>query len=146
MDLHISARKTLAAAALLVAGSASLTACGGGSSSSTGGGDAGSAPTDAAKADFCGTLQSSGTGSKPSEVAATMSKVGTPSDIDAPARHGFEVLVGKMAQISSSNPSDSDIAKIAQDFKSQDLADVQAFITYYVKECAGGLLPSAGAS
>lgn len=143
MDL----RKTLAVAGLLVAVSASLTACGGGSSSDTaGGGSAGGAPSDAAKTDFCGTLEGSGSATKPSAVAASMSAVGTPSDISASARHGFEVLVGKMAQISSSNPSDADIAKLAQGFKSADLADVQAFIAYYVKECAGGLLPSAAAS
>ena len=146
MDLHIAVRKTLAAAALLATGAGGLTACGGGSSSSARGGDAGGAPTDAAKADFCGSLQSSGSDTKPSTVAASMAAIGTPSDIDDPARHGFEVLVGKMAQIDSTNPSDSDIAKIAQGFQAQDLTDVQAFITYYVKECAGGLLPSAGSS
>lgn len=137
-------RRTLAAAGLLVALSASLTACGGGSSSSAG--SSSGAPTDAAKADFCGTLKGSGSDQKPSDVAASMSAVGTPSDIDASSRHGFEVLVGKMAQITSANPSDSDIAKMAQGFKSTDLADVQAFISYYVRECAGGLLPSGGSS
>ena len=144
MDL----RKTLAAAGLLAACSASLTACGGGSSSNAtaDGGDAAGAPTDAASADFCGTLEGTGSDAKPSAVAASMSAVGTPSDIDDSARHGFEVLVGKMAQISSTNPSDSDIAKLAQDFEAADLTDVQAFIAYYVKECAAGLLPSAGAS
>jgi hypothetical protein len=141
MDL----KKTLAAAGLLVAVSASLTACGDGSSSDAGAGTAG-APTDAAKADFCGTLEGSGSDSKPSDVAASMSAVGTPSDIDDSARHGFEVLVDKMAQISSTNPSDADIAKLSQDFAAADLTDVQAFIAYYVKECAAGLLPSDGAS
>jgi hypothetical protein len=146
MDLHVDLRKTLAAGGLLLAVSASLTACGGGSSSQASAGDAAGAPSDAAKADFCGTLEGTGTATKPSAVAASLAAVGTPSDIDTSSRHGFEVLVAKMAQISSSNPSDSDIAKIAQDFKAADLADVQAFIAYYVKECAGGLLPSAGAS
>jgi hypothetical protein len=144
MDL----RKTLAATGLLVAVAASLTACGGGSSSNAtaAGGDAAGAPTDAASADFCGTLEGTGSDAKPSAVAASMSAVGTPSDIDASARHGFEVLVGKMAQISSTNPSDSDIAKLAQGFKSADLTDVQAFIAYYVKECAAGMMPSDGTS
>lgn len=137
-------------AGLLVACTTGLTACGGGGSSDQAGGggagDVSGAPSDAAKTDFCGTLEGTDSGAKPSEVAASMAAIGTPSDIDDSARHGFEVLVGKMAQIDSANPSDSDIAKIAQGFKSEDLADVQAFIAYYVKECAGGLLPCAGAS
>ncbi len=138
-------KKTLASAGLLVAVSASLTACGGGSSSDAGADTAG-APTDAATSDFCGTLEGTGSDAKPSAVAASMSAVGTPSDIDDSARHGFEVLVGKMAQISSTNPSDSDIAKLAQDYKAADLTDVQAFIAYYVKECAAGLMPRDAAS
>jgi len=138
-------RKTMAAAAVLLATAGGLTACGGGDSGS-GGGSAGGSPTDAAQDEFCNTLQNTGSEAKPSDVAAQMKSIGTPSDINDSARHGFEVLVDKMSQIDSANPSDSDIAKIAQDFKSQDLADVQAFISYYVQECAGGLLPSAGAS
>jgi hypothetical protein len=136
-------RKTLAAAGLVVA-VGSLTACGGGSSSTAGGGS-GAPPTDASKSDFCGMLQNSGSNLKPSQVAATMSSVGTPSDISASARHGFEVLVDKMSQITSNNPSDSDLAKLSQDFQAQDLSDVQAFLSYYVSECTGGL-PSSGSS
>jgi len=146
MDLHVDVRKTLAAGGMVLAVCASLTACGGGSSSQATAADAGGAPSDAAKADFCATLEGTGTDTKPSSVAASLAAVGTPGDIDASSRHGFEVLVAKMAQISSSNPSDSDIARIAQGFQAADLADVQAFIAYYVQECAGGLLPSAAAS
>jgi hypothetical protein len=138
-------RKALAAAGLVVALTGSLTACGGGSDS-TGGGGSGGAPTDASKDAFCGTLKDQSSDAAPKDVAARMKSVGTPSDINAPARRGFEVLVDKMSQLSSSNPSDADIAKMAKDFAKQDLADVQAFIAYYVQKCAGGLMPSAGAS
>jgi hypothetical protein len=127
-----------------VALSGCLTACGGGSSGSAG--SSGDAPTDASKDDFCGTLKGSGSDVKPSEVATKLKSVGTPSNIDASARQGFEVLVDKMSQLDSSNPSDADIAKLSQDFKAADLTDVQAFISYYVKECAGDLQGSDGGS
>jgi hypothetical protein len=129
--------------AVLVVVTASLSACGGGSSSDASAASA--APTSASKSDFCGALKVGGSDVKPSQLAASMKSVGTPDGISESARRGFEVLVDKLSTIDSSNPSDADIAKLAQAFKAGDLADVKAFITYYVQECSGSL-PTDGAS
>jgi len=136
--------RLLAGLGALVSLTGALTACGGGTSSGTTTEPAG-APTNASKADFCRTFESSNSDAKPSEVAARLEAVGTPDDIPDSARRGFEVLVDKMSRLTASDPSDSDLAKMAQGLKAGDLSDVRDFISYYVRECAGSL-PSAGAS
>jgi hypothetical protein len=112
-----------------------LGACGGGSSStaSAGGSDA---PTDASKASFCASFDKLSSHTSPKEAADTLSAVGTPSDIGATARHGFEVLVERLRQLPP-KANKGDITQMARELTGADQAAVIAFISYYAGECQG---------
>jgi hypothetical protein len=128
-------KKTLAAAGLLALTGA-MAACGS-SSSSTPTGGAG-APTGATTATFCSTLQNLASSTTPKEVADKLRAVGTPSDISAEQRHGFEVFVDKLETLSPSAKA----SDLENGLSATDLKDVTAFETYVQGAC----VPSAGTS
>jgi hypothetical protein len=136
-------KKTLAATGLLAVAGA-MAACGG-SSSSTPTGAAG-APTGATTADFCSTVQNlaSSSNATPKDVADQLQAVGTPSDISASERHGFEVFVDKLETLSASAKA----SDLQQGLSATDLKDVTAFETYVQGACVPGTssTPSAPSS
>jgi hypothetical protein len=119
-------------ARVLVAGTAlalavGLTACGGGTSS---------APSGASKADFCRTFDALGSDATPEHAADELSRVGTPGDIDAGARRGFQVLIDQLRGLPP-RAQPRKVSEMVKHLQSQDAADVRAFITYYGSECQG---------
>jgi hypothetical protein len=137
-------KRTLAVAGLLAL-MGGVSACGGGSSSGAAAGSA-DGPTNATKSDFCATLTSLGQDATPKGLAAAFQKVGTPTDIDASSRHGFEVLVEHLATMSDDAKA-SDLAAMEKDLSATDIKDVQAFSTYLTSECVPtGDLPSSPSS
>jgi hypothetical protein len=136
------ATKTLAAAGLLVMTGA-LAACGGGSSSTAATGAA-AAPTGASTTDFCSTFQNMANDSTPKQAADKLQAVGTPSDMPADARHGFEVLVDHLEVMPDTSQS-KDLLAMEQGLSASDQKDVLAFTTYLTKACVPESSPS-GAS
>jgi len=112
-----------AAGALMLAGG--LASCGHGGSSSA---------TAASKVDFCRTFDELGLDSSPQTAADELSRVGTPSDIDAGARRGFEALVEHLRDLPAGTKP-GEITQMVKDLHAQDAADVRAFVTYYAQEC-----------
>jgi len=102
-----------------------LAGCGNGDSSSSEG---------ASKADFCRTFNQLGADTSPQRAADELSRVGTPSDIDAGARRGFEVLVEHLRDLPAGTKP-GEITQMVKDLHAQDAADVRAFVTYYAQEC-----------
>jgi hypothetical protein len=139
--MHV--KKSLAVAGLLTL-MGGVSACGGGSSSAASGNADG--PTDASKTDFCATLSNLGQDTTPKGLAAAFQKIGTPSDIDASSRHGFEILVEHLATMADTTKA-SDLQAMEKDLSVADQADVLAFSTYLAKECVpAGTLPSSPSS
>jgi hypothetical protein len=136
-------RKTLAAAALLaVLG----VAAGCGNSASSGSGSAADAPTGASKTDFCRAIQGASGSTSPRKLAEDLTKVGTPSGIDASSRHGFELLVKAFEKLPD-NPQNSDLQKMIQGVSQSDKTDIEAFFVYAQTECGiGASVPSAPSS
>lgn len=99
-------------------------------------GDSSSSSRSASKADFCAGFEKLGSRTKPSVAADELSRVGTPSDIDAEARRGFDLLVHHLRDIPDVR-SPSGITRMMQNMSAADAADVRAFITYYASECQG---------
>ena len=106
------------------------------------------APTDGSSSDLCTALQAGSTikdGADVADFASGLEKAGTPSDIPADARKGFEVYVGVLDKV--------DPKATAQDLKNMknvnlskaDQTNVQAFLTYASTACAPSA-PSAPAS
>jgi len=118
--------------ALVLAGV--LVACGSSSSGAAGSGSG--MPTDASKSAFCGAFDKLGSGTTPHEAADALGKVGTPSNIDSNARHGYQVLLDHLRELPD-NAKESDITAMAKGLSGSDQADVTAFITYYATECQG---------
>jgi hypothetical protein len=131
-------KKTLAAAGLLTL-MGGVAACGG-SSSSTATGAAG-APTGVSTATFCATFTNLSDATTPKQLADKLQSVGTPSDIAADARHGFEVLVDKLETLPDDAKA-SDLTSMEQGLSTTDMADVTAFTTYLQTAC----VPSAGST
>ncbi|HET7431180.1 MAG TPA: hypothetical protein VFJ89_06720 [Nocardioides sp.] len=142
-------RTSIAAGTLALAGA--LAACGSGGSSTTATAEstptsgAAGAPTDATQEAFCGSFQTLSSKSTPAEVAAQLEKVGTPSDIDAGARNGFEVFLGKVENLPD-NAGAKALDQLQSSLSAADQKDVLAFLTYTQKECASSSTPSDGAS
>jgi hypothetical protein len=124
-------RMTTVAAGLLVLAGA-LAACGGSDSSAQSGAEA---PTNASKDDFCHTMTNLSLKSTPGQIADQLAAVGTPSDIDSSARHGFEVFLEKVRALPKDTKAE-DLNKVQSDLSSQDQAAVIAFLTYTQQECA----------
>lgn len=107
-----------------------------------------SAPTDGSSDDLCTALTAGSSikdGGDVADFAAGLEKAGTPSDIPAEARKGFEVYVGVLDDV---DPDAT--AKQLQNMKNVDLskeeqANVQAFLGYASQTCAPSA-PSAPSS
>ena len=127
-------RKTLVAAGALVLAGV-LAGCGNGSSSASAQSGSGS-PTNATKDTFCQSFNDIGSGTTPKEAADSLSKVGTPSGIDASALRGFVMLVDRLRQLPDKT-NEGDITQMARGLTGQDQADVTAFVTFYAQECQG---------
>lgn len=149
-------RAALAASTLVLAGS--LAACGGNS----GGSDATAAtPQSASQADFCTAYNSlfdslSGATAQPSDAdtvkaikdwAAKMKDTGTPKDIPADARRGFETVLQTVDKIKDGD-SQADISKLTNGLDSSDQKDTEAFGNWATKTCPmqTPAVPSAPAS
>jgi hypothetical protein len=126
-----------AAALLVVLGGAA--ACGSSDSSSPAASP--SIPTTADKTTFCTTLKNS---KSPQDAVASLTKLGTPSDIDAASRHGFEVLLDEFKALPPS-PVPSDLTSLEKKLSATDQKDIQAFGQYVTTECVSST-PSAPAS
>jgi soluble cytochrome b562 len=137
-------KKTLAAAGLLAVTGA-VAACGSGSSSTAATGAA-TAPTGATTTDFCATFQNMANDSTPKQAADKLQAVGTPSDMAADARHGFEVLVDHLEKMPDAAQS-KDLVAMEKGLSATDQKDVLAFTTYLTKACVPDTsTPSAPAS
>jgi hypothetical protein len=126
-------KKTVAAAGLL-AMTGVVAACGGGSSSSPAATGAATAPTGASTSDFCGTFQDMANSTTPKQAADKLQAVGTPSDIAADARHGFEVLVDHLETLPD-NAKSADLTAMEKGLSATDQKDVVAFTTYLTRAC-----------
>jgi soluble cytochrome b562 len=124
--------RTLAAAGLLVI-AGTVSACGGGSSSTAATGAA-TAPTGATTTDFCATFQNMANDTTPKQAADKLQAVGTPSDMAADARHGFEVLVDNLETMPDTAAS-KDLRAMEKGLSATDQKDVLAFTTYLTKAC-----------
>lgn len=126
----------LGAAALM---GLSLTACGS---------NASSAPTNASQDDFCKTFQSASStiddkasdsdqADQAHQVADSLKKVGTPSDMSADARKGFEIFVDFLGKVDA-----GDVKKLSESssssngpFSADDESKVEAFLQYTTTNC-----------
>lgn len=143
-----SIKRPVAAAGAAAVLALSLTACGGGD-------DAGDAPKDASKDDFCeklNALDSLETSDTPSEDEFNDAKdkilelrdVGTPKEITGDAREGFEIFIDAVDDLSYDDAkdlanSDSDtFPGVSED----DNAKLLAFVFSAGALCSGGEIPS----
>lgn len=124
----------LAASLVLVAGT--TVGCGGG------------APTDASKADFCGTFEdfykeAAELGDAPKDadvvkalkgVGDKLDEVGTPEDMSDDAREGFELTVQAIKDLDD-DATQEDIAKIDSEFSKTEQEKVDAFDEYLSETC-----------
>jgi hypothetical protein len=133
--------KVAAAAALLVllGGTAACGSSDSSASKATAGG-----PTDADKASFCATFPQISSSTTPKDATDLLSKVGTPSDITADGRHGYELLLAQLATMSD-KPDSGDFDAALKSLSTADQASVTAFLVYLAKECPSSL-PTAPAS
>ncbi|MCW2791835.1 MAG: hypothetical protein JWO76_933 [Nocardioides sp.] len=148
-------KHTLAAACLIMVGGAA-TACGGDDSTSADAGstptsagasaDPSSAPTDTSVADFCTGLTSTGKitdGKDVADFATMLETTGTPSDIPAEARSGYEIYVGALEKIDEST-TPAQLKKIGDlGLSTADQTKVQSFMSYAGTLCAPSASPSA---
>ena len=147
--MTISTRVRMAGAVLLVG--AVTTACGGG-------GDG--APTDASEKDFCATQTSLLQDLLPEDMSspevpsneemaravkdwgAELEKVGTPEDIPAEARRGFEAVAEQASEVDA---SDFDVDKLEEltlggaDASDKVKKEAQAFSDYLTETCGNPL-------
>ena len=119
----------VASAAVLLVVLGGTAACGSSNSSSASAGSG--IPSSADKTAFCSALKNSTT---PQDAITTLTKLGTPSDIDASSRHGFEVLLDQFKALPPS-PQPSDLTALEKKLSTGDQKDIQAFGVYVTKEC-----------
>ena len=152
-------KRSLATGAAIVIAGLSLVACGSDDDGGGGGGgDAADAPTDASTEDFCkvftdvtSDLSENGSADEQADaahdVADKFNDVGTPEDMPADARHGFEVFIGFLGDVDSddieafeeANPTDEDAFAEALGIDKDDVADVTQFFTYAATACVGDI-------
>lgn len=139
----------IAASLVLVAG----TTAGCGGSSSTSSDDA--APTAASEKDFCAgfaavadDMQGMEPGSEPAEMIKTLKsgigdleETGTPEDIPADARDGFDLTVDMVKGLDE-DAAPEDLAKMEEQFSDEDKEKVDAFDTYLTETCPELSAPS----
>ena len=116
-------RTLVAAGALALSGG--LAACGASD---------GSTPGDASPADFCRTFSGLRATTAPHDLAAALSKVGTPQDIDASARRGFEVLIDHLRALPANSQAHA-LRGMARRLVGSEETDVVAFLNYVTREC-----------
>lgn len=133
----------IAASLVLVAGTTA--GCGGSSSSNSS--DDG-APTAASEKDFCAgfatvadDMQGMEPGSEPAEMIkilksgiSDLEETGTPEDIPADARDGFELTVDMVNSLDE-DASPEDLAKMEEQFSDEDKGKVDAFDAYLSETC-----------
>jgi hypothetical protein len=130
----------MAATLVLVAGT--TVGCGGGDK------DGGGAPAAASEKDFCDTFTSftedmAASSDKETsdqiktakDAVAKLADVGTPKDIPADARDGFEIFIDTIKGIDD-NASEEDLQNIDSDLSEADNKKVSAFTTYYADTCS----------
>lgn len=137
------------------------------SPSSSGSGAGASSPDDTSTADFCGSYEAlikEAAGSLSGSSAAAdlvptvkkfankLGEVGTPADIPAAARRGFELSIDAVNKLPDS-ATQQELLSQASQYSAAQTADAQAFATYVQKKCPDALgnlapsgVPSAGAS
>ena len=123
----LRARMSAVAGIVLLAGG--LAACGGPSR-----GSGSTAPDDASRSAFCRSLARLDGRGSPGRAADVLAGVGTPSDIGSSARHGFEVLLGRLRELPP-HANQGDISQMGRGLTGADQRDVAAFIGYYAREC-----------
>ena len=144
------ATTALAAGALLLTGL--LSACGGGDDSdkdsSTTPGQASTAPRDAKTSEFCtvyGDIVKSGASDLKAAQSAVkkLTDVGTPDDMDADARAGYEVMIDTI----EGAKSDDELTTLGQKLSKDQTAKLVAFSQYVSTTCADELnIPTGGAT
>ncbi len=106
------------------------------------------APTDGSSDDLCTALTAGSTikdGADVADFADGLEKAGTPSDIPAEARKGFEVYVGVLDDVDPKATA-KDLKNMKQvDLSKEDQTNVQAFLSYASTTCAPSA-PSAPSS
>jgi hypothetical protein len=155
-------KRSLATGAAVVIAGLSLVACGSDDDGGGGGGgdagDSGGAPDNASTEDFCGVFtdmssdfSAGGSADEQAdaahELADKFNDVGTPDDIPADARNGFEVFIGFLGDVNADdieafdNASPDDAGALADvlGVDEADVADVTAFFTYTATACVGDL-------
>ena len=68
------------------------------------------------------------------EWAADMKRVGTPADMPADARHGFEMFVDQAADLDEHQGLD-DLEHLGADLSADDQADAKAFTAWTKENC-----------
>jgi len=124
--------KTALAGLLLVG--LGTAACGGNSGSGAGPTGSG-APTTATVAAFCQTLKDVGSSSKVSEAVAPLKQTGTPSDMPADARKGFDFIILNAAKIDSQGGQLGDKTTFEKTFGKDAATQVVAFFSYATQTC-----------
>jgi hypothetical protein len=145
---------------------ASLVLIGGGAVA-CGGDDAGGAPTDASKTEFCeayeslfadlGALGGAGGEAPPEDKmlesfkdwATTMEKVGTPAGIPDDARQGFELTIEEVEDLDADDLDQASLEDLNADLSDDEKAQGEAFTTYLNDTCGDPLeelMPSEPAS
>jgi hypothetical protein len=110
---------------LLVAGTTA--ACGGGS-----------APKDASVDDFCHENTQSNNDESGKDAAKRLEDTGTPKDMPADARSGFEAIL-KLAKKDDGDMSEDDKKKAYDDLGDDDKKNIDAYISYVSSKCADEL-------
>jgi len=122
-------KKTATIAASLMLVGFGATACGGG-------GD--SAPEDASVEDFCAALKGFGDSTdttKVADVADKLKETGTPADIPADARKGFEFLIDNAEKIDDLGDKLDDQAAFEDAFSAEATTQLVALVTYFGTTC-----------
>jgi hypothetical protein len=134
--------KVASAAALLVV-LVGTAGCGGSSASSAASAD-GAGPTDASQSEFCAGFSNLTSDMTPSDAAEAFSKIGTPSNITADARKGYEVIMTRFRTMTGKARS-SDLSSMMSSLSTTEQKQVAAFGVYLTQECPS-VVPSAPAS
>ena len=117
------------------------------SATAGGGGQAAGPPTDAAVADFCAALMSSVADPDGGEVAtfaATLARTGTPPELTAEQRQGFELYVGALEALPDNATKEELRARPDLGFTKPQERKVRAFFSYATLVCDDGSGGPAG--
>ncbi|MFT4081060.1 MAG: hypothetical protein QM638_00590 [Nocardioides sp.] len=126
------------ATTLLTAGCGSQSDSASSASASASASSGSSAPTDAKTSDFCSALTSTTVknGKDVAKVAAAMEKTGTPSDISAKQRLGFEAYLSVLESIDESTTKKQLNAMTDLGLSTKQEKQVRAFLVYASSACS----------